>query len=307
MQNITQPGYLYVSDLIMVLDRNTVETLKGLSAGAVTGSLEICVTYPIKYIKTQMQLEEKFGRAKKYSGILDCAKQTVKKNGFLGLYRGLNIFFYGPKAAIRFGAFETLKAKFVNEKGILSPTDRFFCGLCAGAVEAAVVNTPLETVECKLIHDQRTEKPRFRGFVHGAVTIYREEGFKGIYNGLYPSVIKQSSNQGIRFFVMETLKNYYRGGDPNVPVPKLVVGLFGAFAGFCSVMGNNPVDVVKTRMQSLDHAKYKNMFDCFIKIWKNEGFFSFYRGVTPRLSRVCLEVALTFMIYDALQELIKNF
>lgn len=290
----------------MAADTQKYKTVKALTAGAATGAMEICITYPIKYVKTQLQLEEKLGKAKKYSGIIDCAKQTVKHHGFSGLYRGLNIFFYGPKSAVRFGTFETLKTHFVDSKGILSPSDRFMCGLFAGAIEATLVNTPLETIEVKLINDQRKGKPRFRGFVHGATLIYKEEGFKGIYNGLYPSVIKQSSNQGIRFFVIETLKNYYRDGDPNVDVPKLVVGLFGGIAGFCSVVGNNPIDVVKTRMQSLDSGKYKNMFDCFVKIWKNEGFFSFYRGVTPRLSRVCLEVALTFMIYDALQDLIKT-
>jgi solute carrier family 25 citrate transporter 1 len=48
---------------------------------------------------------------------------------------------------------------------------------------------------------------------------------------------------------METLKDWYRKGDPTAPVPKMVVGAFGAFAGAASVFGNTPVDVVKTRMQ----------------------------------------------------------
>lgn len=48
---------------------------------------------------------------------------------------------------------------------------------------------------------------------------------------------------------METLKDWYRGGDPKAPVPKLVVGAFGAFAGAASVFGNTPIDVIKTRMQ----------------------------------------------------------
>ena len=30
-----------------------------------------------------------------------------------------------------------------------------------------------------------------------------------------------------RFYVMETMKDWYRGGDPNQKVPKLLVGLFG--------------------------------------------------------------------------------
>ena len=33
-------------------------------------------------------------------------------------------------------------------------------------------------------------------------------------------------------------------------------------AGATSVLGNTPLDVIKTRMQSLDAAKYKNTLDC---------------------------------------------
>jgi solute carrier family 25 citrate transporter 1 len=53
--------------------------------------------------------------------------------------------------------------------------------------------------------------------------------------------------QAIRFFVMESCKDWYRGGDPKKHVPKLMVGLFGGFARACSVFGNTPLDVVKTR------------------------------------------------------------
>ena len=51
---------------------------------------------------------------------------------------------------------------------------------------------------------------------------------------------------------MESLKHWYRGGDPNKKIPTLVVGGFGAFAGACSVYGNTPLDVVKTRLQVCD-------------------------------------------------------
>lgn len=74
-------------------------------------------------------------------------------------------------------------------------------------------------------------------------------GIRGIYQGLVPTILKQSSNQAIRFCTIETLKDWYRGGDKDVVIPKVVTGIFGAIAGACSVFGNTPIDVVKTRMQ----------------------------------------------------------
>ena len=74
-------------------------------------------------------------------------------------------------------------------------------------------------------------------------------GFKGVYQGVTPTIMKQGSNQAIRFFVVETLKDWYRGDDHNKIVPKPLTGLFGATAGAASVFGNTPLDVIKTRMQ----------------------------------------------------------
>jgi len=62
--------------------------------------------------------------------------------------------------------------------------------------------------------------------------------------------MKQGSNQAIRFFVMESMKELYRGKDNvNKPVPKVITGVFGVVAGAASVFGNTPLDVIKTRMQ----------------------------------------------------------
>ena len=52
-----------------------------------------------------------------------------------------------------------------------------------------------------------------------------------MYRGLGPTIMKQGSNQAIRFFVMESLRNIYTGGDMTVHVPYYVVALFGATAG----------------------------------------------------------------------------
>ncbi|XP_045611810.1 putative tricarboxylate transport protein, mitochondrial [Procambarus clarkii] len=282
--------------------------LKGIIAGGITGGIEICITFPTEYVKTQLQLDEKSGGAKQYNGIVDCVKKTVKSHGVLGLYRGLSVLLYGsiPKSACRFGAFEQFKKYSVDEKGNLSPSKRLLCGLGAGVTEAIFAVTPMETVKVKFINDQRSPNPKFKGFFHGVRCILREQGFRGTYQGVTATIMKQGSNQAMRFYVMETCKDKYRGGDPTKPVPKLIVGLFGGLAGAVSVFGNTPIDVVKTRMQGLEASKYKNTIDCFQKIWKNEGPRAFYKGTVPRLSRVCLDVAITFMIYDSFMELFNN-
>lgn len=96
---------------------------KGIIAGGITGGIEICITYPTEYIKTQLQLDEKgkrylivlfcfdssntfflLGNRKKYDGIFDCVKKTIQQRGFFGLYRGLSVLVYGsiPKSATRY-------------------------------------------------------------------------------------------------------------------------------------------------------------------------------------------------------------
>lgn len=74
--------------------------------------------------------------------------------------------------------------------------------------------------------------------------------------------------------------------------------LSGGLAGAASVYANTPVDVVKTNMQGLEAKKYKGAMDCFLTIFKNEGIRGLYKGTVPRLSRVVLDVALTFTLFE---------
>ncbi|EFO25085.2 hypothetical protein LOAG_03395 [Loa loa] len=249
----------------------TDKSMKGIVIGGFTGGIEICITFPTEYVKTQLQLDERSAHPI-YRGPIDCVKKTVQTNGFLGLYRGLPILVYGsiPKSAFRFGTFETLKGYAVDSNGNLTPMWRLFCGFGAGLSEAVFAVTPMETIKVKFIHDRQLAKPKFKGFFGGLKTIVQTEGFRGLYQGVTATMAKQGSNQAIRFFVMETLKDWYRGGDSSKTVSKPVTALFGAFAGACSVYGNTPIDVVKTRMQGLEAKKYKNTINCAYQILKTK-------------------------------------
>ncbi|MEQ2194214.1 hypothetical protein XENOCAPTIV_025506, partial [Xenoophorus captivus] len=256
-------------------------------SGGIAGGIEICITFPTEYVKTQLQLDEK-ANPPKYRGIVDCVKQTVNGHGVKGLYRGLSSLLYGsiPKAAVRFGMFEFLSNKMRDESGKLDSKRGFFCGLGAGVAEAVIVVCPMETVKVKFIHDQTSANPKYRGFFHGVREIVRTQGLKGTYQGLTATVLKQGSNQAIRFYVMTSFRNWYKGDDPNKAINPVITGLFGAFAGAASVFGNTPLDVIKTRMQGLEAHKYKSTVDCAVQIMKHEGPMAFYKGTIPRLGRV---------------------
>ena len=57
-------------------------------------------------------------------------------------------------------------------------------------------------------------------------------------------------------------------------------------------------------MQGLDAHKYSGSLDCFTNILKNEGLLGFYKGVTPRMMRVSLDVALTFTIFNKMNDVL---
>lgn len=272
---------------------------KAILAGGISGAIEICITYPTEFVKTQIQLYEK-----SFSGNMDCVRKTMKNNGVFGLYRGLPslLFFAIPKNASRFAAYESAKNMASPDGKPLTKMQSIMCGLAAGATEAILVVTPQETMKVKLIHDQVGRPPAermYKGFFHGVRTIAATEGLRGTYQGLLPTIVKQSTNQAMRFLVYNSMRPWVasENEDPN-DLPWYKTMLCGGVAGAVSVFGNTPIDVVKTRMQGLEASKYKSSFDCAQQILKREGFRGFYKGTTARLGRVVADVALVFTIYE---------
>lgn len=75
--------------------------------------------------------------------------------------------------------------------------------------------------------------------------------------------------------------NKYKGiisDDGARPLSDVENLLGGMSAGCFSTLGNNPFDVVKTRMQGVDAAKYKNTVDCFRQVLCGTFFFFLFPG-----------------------------
>jgi len=279
--------------------------VKTVLAGGIAGGIEICITYPTEYVKTQMQLYPDIAK----KGSLWIARDTVKNHGFTGLYRGLSPLFWFsvPKSAVRFVSAESMRNYFRDPSGKVTTAQNFMSGFVGGVMEAILVVTPQETVKVRLIHDQLSPNPRFKGVVHGVYTLISEQGLSGTYKGLFPTILKQGSNQAIRFATFYSLKQLMLG-DPHTDFNRSTIGgllssLFaGAVAGGASVLGNTPIDVVKTKMQGLEAHKYKNSWDCIKQTWQRDGFVGFYKGVGPRLGRVCADVAIVMTLFDYIMD-----
>lgn len=270
-------------------------------AGGISGVLEICCTYPTEYVKTSMQLSTQ------RETISSIVKKTVKESGTIGMYRGLGsmVYFAAPKAATRFGAFETasgfLSTEVGGDKYGLGKAKGFVAGLAAGTLEAIFVTTPQETIKVRLINDAfRTDgPPKYNNFFHGVKTIVAENGLGGIYKGVTPCIVKVSTAQAFRFGIFQVVPIEYR----NTP---LKAALSGAMAGGASVLAFQGIDVVKSRMQGLDAHMYRNTMHCVSEIMRNEGPLAFYKGVLPRLTRVCLEVGITMSLYGEVVKMLDS-
>jgi len=284
-------------------DSGNQSLTRSIISGGITGGIEISITYPTEFLKTKMQLYKEFSQ----KGMSYTIKDTYNSHGITGFYRGLPVllFFSVPKTGVRFGANNTLK-NYVFTDYKTNRFSNFLAGVGAGIAEAIFVVTPQETLKTKLIHDRFQPAPQYKGLFDGITKIYSTQGFNGIYRGVVPTIIRQGSNQGVRFFVYEEVKSFLVKNTSGKATDVSVTFFSGAIAGAASVFANTPVDVVKTQMQGLDAKKYKNGLDCFVKTFQNEGIRGLYKGTVPRLGRVVLDVALTFTLYENISVLLSK-
>ena len=275
--------------------------LLAMSAGCIAGGIEATSVWPMEFIKTQLQLQSKVKGAKlPYNGMVSGLTHTVRTTGFFSLYRGLAPSLIGsiPKAGIRFGLNSVIKDNLRDKDGKLTVGKNFVAGLGAGVSEALLVVAPVETVKTKCIELNMA-------FIDGFKHIIKTEGVGGVYQGAFATALKQGSNQGLRFMWFNEYKRMITN-DGEKPMTPLL-GLFGGMSAGCfSTLGNNPFDVVKTRMQGTQASRYANTMDCFKQIVSKEGFGAFYAGVLPRMGRVVPGQGIIFMSFETIQGWLEN-
>ncbi|MCJ1376372.1 hypothetical protein MMC20_007614 [Loxospora ochrophaea] len=271
-----------------------------LFAGALAGATEISITYPAEFAKTRSQLNRRLPHGQKLPWPRFGAAWYA---GYTTLLVGSTI-----KAGIQFTAFDTFRSMLADADGKVSGPRNLAAGFGAGIMESVLAVTPSESIKTKLIDDRKSGKPRMRGFLHGVSVIARERGIRGIFTGLVPTTARQSVNAAVKFGSYNKFKEIAQ----SYMAPGQELGIartfgVGVLTGICSVYTSQPLDVIKTRMQSIDaKSTYGSSFNCVKQILRDEGVRVFWSGALPRLARLSLTSGIMFTIYENTTKFLKK-
>ncbi|KAK4185673.1 mitochondrial carrier domain-containing protein [Podospora australis] len=275
--------------------------LRSILAGSTAGALEIAITYPAEFAKTRTQLNRRLAQGQKLPWPPFGSQW----------YAGCTTLIIGNslKAGIRFVAFDQYKTMLADADGKISGPRTVIAGFGAGVTESLLAVTPTESIKTTLIDDRKSAKPRLRGFLHAVPIIARERGIRGFFQGFVPTTARQAANSATRFGSYTALKQIAE--SYTAPGEKLgAVGTFamGGIAGLITVYVTQPLDTIKTRMQSIEAKQlYRNSFRCASIIFKQEGILTFWSGALPRLARLIMSGGIVFTMYEKSMELFDKF
>lgn len=279
-------------------------------------------------------------------GPFGTAKRIVQREGVVALYKGLTAVYTGiiPKMAIRFVSFEYYKevlgpvwqslagtttdgassSSSTTTTTTTSQSVTFIAGLLSGLTEAVVVVTPAEVCKIRMqsqyhsmMDPAQRAHAKYKNVIQTAFLIVKEEGFSALYKGVVPTMLRQGCNQAVNFTVYNWSKQsflvYRQRTEPGLrQLDHWQTLVLGGLSGGMGPLANNPLDVVKTRMQKQvvipgKVPKYNGLLSSCVVIAKEEGTAALWKGITPRLMRIMPGQAITFMTYEAVTEQIERY
>jgi len=291
-----------------------------ITAGGIAGMAEALACQPLDTIKVRMQLSRSGLRpGTKRRGFIATGVQIARRETPLALYKGLGAVLSGivPKMAIRFASFEKYKNALADPVTGQTATGKvFLAGLGAGVTEAVAVVTPMEVIKIRLQAQMHSladplEVPRYRNAAHAVYTIIREEGLPALYRGVSLTALRQATNQGANFTAYQELKKLAHKWQPDLQeLPSYQVMAIGLISGAMGPFSNAPIDTIKTRLQKASRVAGESAWTRIRHIagemWREEGFRSFYKGITPRVIRVAPGQAVVFAVYERVRAVIER-
>lgn len=286
--------------------------IKNFIAGGAGGVCLVITGQPLDTIKVRLQTQTvKPGESPLYSGTLDCAKKTIKHEGFRGLYKGMATPLIGisPIYAICFFGFGVgKKLQTTDPDQELTLPQLYNAGMLAG-VFTTVIMTPGERIKCLLqIQAGDPKSKKYNGAVDCAKQIYKEEGlFRGLYRGTAATLLRDVPASGAYFMGYEMLlRQLTPEGESRAHLSPLRILLAGGSAGILNWIVAIAPDTLKSRFQTAPPGTYTGVRDVFQQMVRQEGITSLFKGLTPVMLRAFPANAACFLGYEVTMNALNN-
>lgn len=295
--------------------------LTSYQVGGIAGKY---IEYPFDTVKVRLQSQPS-NLPLRYTGPLDCFRQSIKADGFLGLYRGISAPLAG--AALENSSlfyFERLGRDLVYASGAIPKNESlplpalYFTGAFSGAFTSLVL-TPVELVKCKIQvpaagDGKSTAHLRPISVIRN---VYRHHGLRGFFHGGVGTLIREAGGGAAWFGAKETVsKMFYdlsaksattdeeRQAILSKPLPLWKQAVAGATGGVSYNFLFFPADTIKSRMQTapIGHSVQSRSFVAEgVELWKQHGVRGMYRGCGITCLRSAPSSAFIFMVFDGLK------
>ncbi|XP_066489421.1 mitochondrial glutamate carrier 2 isoform X1 [Tiliqua scincoides] len=294
-------------------DKKKISLPAKLINGGVAGLVGVTCVFPIDLAKTRLQNQQ--GKAV-YTGMRDCLVKTIRSEGFFGMYRGaaVNLTLVTPEKAIKLAANDIFRHLLSQEGKELSLVREMLAGCGAGTCQV-VVTSPMEMLKIQLqdagrlaAHQQvavgcdgpaaTSHSPPGQHYAAGSTTVSRRpsataiarnllqtQGLAGLYKGLGATLLRDVPFSVIYFPLFANINK--RGQKPSAEKASFLHSfLSGCVAGSVAAVAVTPLDVLKTRIQTLQKGlgedTYSGLIDCARKVWIREGPTAFMKGAGCR-------------------------
>ena len=189
----------------------------------------------------------------------------------------------------------------INEK--VADHHKVLTALFAGSMAGAIAKTTIAPLDRTKITFQISNKPfsmREAGrFLYATV---QNTGFLSLWRGNSATLIRIIPYAGVQLSSHEQYKIWLNFEDKKHLPPHYRFAA-GSLAGVTSVAFTYPLDLCRARMAVTAKGMYSNIGEVFMKMIREEGFRSIYRGFTPTMLGSIPYSGSSFFTYETLKKI----
>lgn len=188
-------------------DRGSLKVHERFIAGSLAGATAQTIIYPMEVLKTRLTLRT----TGQYSGVRDCARQILQKEGLWAFYKGYipNLLGIIPYAGIDLAVYETLKNVWLQRHSSGSADPGVFVLVGCGTVSSTcgqLASYPLALIRTRMQAQATVKGAPQLSMLSLFRSIMAQEGVVGLYRGIAPNFLKVIPAVSISYVVYEHMR-----------------------------------------------------------------------------------------------------